>query len=286
MNYPDLDLVFTNDTDRWLLLRTFVGAGSLTVNLYGTPQDRRVETETAPLEVDGKVPWKRIDDPTLFKGEKVVEQFGAPPRSTSVTRRVYASDGTLMYDTTWRSYYVGEPTVVRLGTKPRPKPSRSRRRRASEGEARRDRRRPPPAEPTASRDVRLGPEDVLDEPVGHADRSVRAASTVACVVQPSPRARRRARRRTRSGTARRGSRAQRTHTVSTSSNAAARSYSRCTPVVSASIPRVADRLVAARERVRGTRRGPPRATRRTTRGARSLRVGLREADADVVARTR
>jgi hypothetical protein len=28
-----------------------------------------------------------------------------------------------MYDTTWRSYYVGEPTVVRLGTKPRPKPA-------------------------------------------------------------------------------------------------------------------------------------------------------------------
>ena len=103
VNYPDLDLVFTNDTDRWLLLRTFVGAGSLTVNLYGTPQGRRVETETAPLEVDGKVPWKRIDDPALFKGQKVVEQFGAPPRSTAVTRRVYAADGTLMYDTTWRS---------------------------------------------------------------------------------------------------------------------------------------------------------------------------------------
>jgi hypothetical protein len=26
-----------------------------------------------------------------------------------------------MYDTTWSSYYVGEPTVVRLGTKPRAK---------------------------------------------------------------------------------------------------------------------------------------------------------------------
>jgi vancomycin resistance protein YoaR len=124
VNYPDLDLVFTNDTDKWLLVRTFVGAGSLTVNLYGTPQDRRVETETAPLRVDGKVPWKRIDDDSMFKGEKVVERFGAPPRSTSVTRRVYASDGTLMYDTTWSSYYVGEPTVVRLGTKKRPQPEK------------------------------------------------------------------------------------------------------------------------------------------------------------------
>ena len=47
MNYPDLDLKFTNDTDKWLLLRTFVGSGSLTVNLYGTPQNRRVETSRA-----------------------------------------------------------------------------------------------------------------------------------------------------------------------------------------------------------------------------------------------
>ena len=125
VNYPDIDLVFTNDTDRWLLLRTFVGTGSLTVNLYGTPQDRRVETETSPLRVEGKVPWKRIDDPTMFRGEKVVERFGAPPRSTSVTRRVYAADGTLMYDTTWSSHYVGEPTVVRLGTKARPKPKQA-----------------------------------------------------------------------------------------------------------------------------------------------------------------
>lgn len=122
VNYPDVDLVFTNDTSRWLLVRAFVGSGSLTINLYGTPQNRRVESETTPLEVKGKVPWKRIDDDTMFRGEKVVEAYGAPPRSTSVRRQVFAPDGTLMYDTTWSSYYVGEPTVVRLGTKPRPKP--------------------------------------------------------------------------------------------------------------------------------------------------------------------
>jgi uncharacterized protein YabE (DUF348 family) len=91
------------------------------VNLYGTPPGRRVETDTTPLVTEGKVPWKRIDDATMLKGEKTVEQYGTPPRSTSVRRRVFAPDGTLMYDTTWRSYYVGEPTVVRIGTKPRPK---------------------------------------------------------------------------------------------------------------------------------------------------------------------
>ena len=75
------------------------------------------------------MPWKRIDDDTMFKGQKVVEQWGSPPRSTSVTRRVYRPDGTLLYDTTWRSYYVGEPTVVRLGSKLRPKVDTAARRR-------------------------------------------------------------------------------------------------------------------------------------------------------------
>jgi vancomycin resistance protein YoaR len=121
VNYPDLDLKFRNDTGRWLLLRTFVGSGSLTVNLYGTPQNRRIETETAPLEVTGDVPTKAIKDPALLRGKQVVEQSGSPPRKTSVRRIVYDAGGKLLYDTTWRSYYVAEPTVVRLGTKPPPK---------------------------------------------------------------------------------------------------------------------------------------------------------------------
>ena len=49
VNYPDTDLKFVNDTGHWLLLRTFVSSSSLTVNLYGTPQHRRVVSETSPL---------------------------------------------------------------------------------------------------------------------------------------------------------------------------------------------------------------------------------------------
>jgi vancomycin resistance protein YoaR len=122
VNYPDLDLKFSNDTNHWLLLRTFVGSGSLTVNLYGTPVDRRVESTTAPLTVTGATPVKRIDDPTLPKGKRVIDTVGTPPRATSVERKVYAKDGALLDDDTWHSSYVGEPTIVRVGTKPKPKP--------------------------------------------------------------------------------------------------------------------------------------------------------------------
>jgi vancomycin resistance protein YoaR len=122
VNYPDIDLKFVNDTDHWLLLRTFVSSSSLTVNLYGTPQNRRVESETAPLRTVGKVPVKLVKDPTLEKGKRVIEEQGSPPLATSVTRRVYDEKGKLLYENTWYSSYQGEKQVVRVGTKPKPKP--------------------------------------------------------------------------------------------------------------------------------------------------------------------
>jgi vancomycin resistance protein YoaR len=120
VNYPDVDLKFVNDTGHWLLLRTWVGSSSLTVALYGTPVHRRVVSETEPLVVAGPTPTKKIPDPSLASGEQVVEETGAPPRTTSVHRIVYDAKGKVIHDTVFYSSYVGEPTVVRVGTKPKP----------------------------------------------------------------------------------------------------------------------------------------------------------------------
>jgi vancomycin resistance protein YoaR len=122
VNYPDIDLRFRNDTRKWLLLRTFVGSSSLTVNLYGTPTGRRVETETGPLVETGPAPVKRVSDPRLEKGKTVIDQFGSPSRSTSARRKVFSPSGTLLYDATWYSSYRGEYQIVRVGTmEPKPK---------------------------------------------------------------------------------------------------------------------------------------------------------------------
>jgi vancomycin resistance protein YoaR len=122
VNYPDIDLKFRNDTGKWMLLRTFVGSSALTVKLYGKPVDRRVESETAPLEETGPSGVKRVPDPGMFTGTQVIEEGGQPSRKTSVTRRVYSRTGKLLSQTTWASWYRSEPEVVRYGTKARPKP--------------------------------------------------------------------------------------------------------------------------------------------------------------------
>ena len=126
VNYPDTDLRFVNDTPHWLLVRTFVGSSSLVVNLYGSPIHRRVVSETRPLVETGPVPIKRVPDPTLFRGVTAVDEYGQPPRSTSVRRLVYTANGKVLYDNTWYSSYRGEPQVVRFGTrekKPKKGPS-------------------------------------------------------------------------------------------------------------------------------------------------------------------
>lgn len=121
VDYPDVDLKFVNDTPHWILLRTFVGSSSLVVDLYGAPIHRRVVSETRPLVETGPAPIKRVPDPTLFKGETVLEDSGEPSRSTSVRRLVYLPSGKLLYDNTWYSSYRGEDRIVNVGTKERPK---------------------------------------------------------------------------------------------------------------------------------------------------------------------
>ena len=143
VNYPDLDLKFSNDTGHWLLLRTFVGSGSLTVNLYGTPATAGREHDGAAHR-DRRGAGQQTKDPTLKKGARVVDEVGSPPRQTSVHRVVSDGDGKVLYDNTWRSYYVGEPTLVRIGTKkPPPKKPASEDRRSDPA----DRRRPTPPRP-------------------------------------------------------------------------------------------------------------------------------------------
>ena len=84
VDYPNIDLKFVNDTGHWLLLRTFVGSSSLVVNLYGTPQNRRVETETAPLRVVAPPPIEKLQDDSIEPGTRVVSLtaggggFGSP----------------------------------------------------------------------------------------------------------------------------------------------------------------------------------------------------------------
>ncbi|MBV8480975.1 MAG: VanW family protein [Actinobacteria bacterium] len=125
VDYPDVDLRFVNDTGHWMLLRTFVGASSLTVSLYGTPTGRRVVSTTTPLVAHGKIKVKKTIDRSLKPGEAIVDDPGEPVLTTSVTRDVYTKSGKLLYHDVWDSYYRASPELERVGPKPKKTPSAS-----------------------------------------------------------------------------------------------------------------------------------------------------------------
>ncbi|HEX2504827.1 MAG TPA: VanW family protein [Gaiellaceae bacterium] len=122
VNYPDIDLEFENDTGNWLVMQAYPTDAGIAVALLGVPDGRRVVTEAGPLRVVGPPKVKRVPDPGLFVGEKVVEDYGEPARAITVRRIVY-QDGKVLYDENWYTYYRSEPKVVHVGTIPVPEPA-------------------------------------------------------------------------------------------------------------------------------------------------------------------
>ena len=99
-----------------MLVKGFVESDGISVAIYGGER-RRVESSAGTFEVTGPVPVKRVRDTTLAKGKTVVEEEGSTPSRTSVTRTVYAPDGSVIRDETWTTSYKGETRIVRVGTK-------------------------------------------------------------------------------------------------------------------------------------------------------------------------
>jgi vancomycin resistance protein YoaR len=119
--WPSLDLKFVNDTEHWVLVKGTPEWDGIRVSIYGG-EDRRVESSPGTMEVTGPVPVERVDDPKLAKGKTVVEAAGTAPSRTSVTRTVYAADGSVLHEETWNTAYKAETRVVRVGTKEKPPP--------------------------------------------------------------------------------------------------------------------------------------------------------------------
>jgi len=119
--WPSLDLKFQNDTSKWILVKGYVEGDGIRVSLYGGER-RRVESSSGTLEVTGKAPVERVPDPTLLRGQTVVESEGSSPSRTSVTRTIYDANGDLMRTETWNTSYKGETRIVHYGTKVKEKP--------------------------------------------------------------------------------------------------------------------------------------------------------------------
>lgn len=116
------DFKWKNDTANWILVRTQISGGSLTISLYGTDPGYQVDYTTS--DFTSVVPFKvtEVKDPLLSKGAKVVEDPGVDGATVTVVRTVYLG-GKVVRTDTFVSHYKAKEEVVRVGTKVTSKPA-------------------------------------------------------------------------------------------------------------------------------------------------------------------
>jgi vancomycin resistance protein YoaR len=123
---PLVDFKFTNDTDNWLLMETYVNqaARSLTWKFYSTSDGRTVDWDTTGLQnkVDPPDPLYE-ENPDLAKGQVKQVDWAVAGADVTVTRTVNRSGETLYKDTftthymPWRAVYEYGPGTKNMPPK-------------------------------------------------------------------------------------------------------------------------------------------------------------------------
>jgi vancomycin resistance protein YoaR len=113
---PIVDFKFKNDTPHWLLMETYVNGYSLTWKFYSTSDGRRVEWDTTgPTNIVAPPEPVYRENPDLNLGEIVQVDWAAEGSDVSVTRTVYAQDGSIYFADTVGTHYQAWQDVYEYG---------------------------------------------------------------------------------------------------------------------------------------------------------------------------
>ncbi len=94
LSWPKPDLIFRNDTEAGLLIKTVYTDKSITVKLYGDNGGRRVRAEVSPRTSVTDPPIELVANPELEPNREKVKQSGAVGWSVIVSRLLTFPDGT------------------------------------------------------------------------------------------------------------------------------------------------------------------------------------------------
>ena len=118
VSYPDLQLVWADETDSDVLLKTTYTESSITVTLYSAPLDYSVSSEVGEWSEGEKYETVKQEDASLAKGQSYVKTHGQDGRSITVVRHVKDSTGAVVKTNTFASNYdpLNEVVVQGPGT--------------------------------------------------------------------------------------------------------------------------------------------------------------------------
>jgi len=118
LNWPGTDLKFHNDSPYGIYITGHATASTLTFTLWSTSSGYQVAFTTSAASNFRDPPTRYEDDPTLAKGEEVVEEQGASGFDVTVSRTV-TKGGAVVRRDHFVSVYRAWTRVVRRGTKPK-----------------------------------------------------------------------------------------------------------------------------------------------------------------------
>ena len=105
VSYPDLDLVWRNDTASDVLVKVSTQVGSVTATLYGVDPGYQVTTETGQWEAGKKYSTTTKVDDTLAPGTSYVKTRGTDGSTIEVTRTVKDVKGNIVRQDLFASVY-------------------------------------------------------------------------------------------------------------------------------------------------------------------------------------
>lgn len=115
VSWPDLDLVWENDSESAVLVRVACADSSVTATLYGVSPGYRVGTQTGEWQEGEKHKSKTERDESLSPGTSYVKTRGTDGSTITVVRTVKDADGTLRHEDAFYSAYDPVTEVVVAG---------------------------------------------------------------------------------------------------------------------------------------------------------------------------
>jgi vancomycin resistance protein YoaR len=118
LDWPGTDLKFRNDSPYGIYITSRATPSTLTFTFWSTSRGYKVTASTSAATNFRPPPTRYEDDPTLPKGEEVVEESGSSGFDVTVSRTV-TKGGTVVRRDSFVSNYSPWVRVVRRGTGPK-----------------------------------------------------------------------------------------------------------------------------------------------------------------------
>ena len=113
--YPDLDLVWKNDTASDVLLVMSYTSTSVTATLWGVDPGYQVSTEYGEWKKGQPYSTTYKTDKTVASGKEYVETTGVDGSSITIVRTVKSSEGKVLHEDSFTSTYAPKNKVVVKG---------------------------------------------------------------------------------------------------------------------------------------------------------------------------